>query len=162
MALFDKQLDLITEDDLLSLVENQVREGYQIEYKRSVLRESKEKQDKVDFLASVTSFANTIGGVPTHVRRALQRRRFPKMAGIRTLQEKELKTTRLFRPDGYHGTSLNVSKCSYLASGARALPGIPGACRGQNRLGIYEANGQPVTTVRLVLPSVASLFFIQE
>jgi hypothetical protein len=25
-----------------------------------------------------------------------------------------------------------------------------------------EANGQPVTTVRLVLPSVASLFFIQE
>ena len=25
-----------------------------------------------------------------------------------------------------------------------------------------EANGQPVTMVRLVLPSVASLFFIQE
>ena len=25
-----------------------------------------------------------------------------------------------------------------------------------------EANGQPVTTVRLVLPSVSSLFFIQE
>jgi len=62
MALFDKQLELITEGDLLSLVENQVREGYQIEYKRSVLRENKEKQDKVDFLASVTSFANTIGG----------------------------------------------------------------------------------------------------
>ena len=62
MALFDKQLELITEDDLASLVENQVREGYQIEYKQSVLREKKEKQDKVDFLASVTSFANTIGG----------------------------------------------------------------------------------------------------
>jgi hypothetical protein len=25
-----------------------------------------------------------------------------------------------------------------------------------------EANGQPVTTVRLVLPAVSSLFFIQE
>jgi hypothetical protein len=60
MALFDKQLALITEEDLLSLVENQVREGYQIEYKQSVA--FKEKQDKLDFLAGVTSFANTVGG----------------------------------------------------------------------------------------------------
>ena len=60
MALFDKQLGLITEDDLASLVENQVREGYQIEYKQLVA--FKEKQDKLDFLASVTSFANTVGG----------------------------------------------------------------------------------------------------
>lgn len=60
MALFDKQLDLVTEADLASLVENQVREGYQIEYKRAVT--FTEKQDKSDFLASVTSFANTVGG----------------------------------------------------------------------------------------------------
>jgi hypothetical protein len=60
MALFDRQLDLVTEADLASLVENQVREGYQIEYKRSVAFQ--EKQDKLDFLASVTSFANTVGG----------------------------------------------------------------------------------------------------
>jgi hypothetical protein len=60
MALFDKPLDLVTEPDLVSLVENQVREGYQIEYKRSV--PFKDKQDKLDFLASVTSFANTVGG----------------------------------------------------------------------------------------------------
>jgi hypothetical protein len=60
MALFDKPLDLVTERDLVSLVENQVREGYQVEYKRSVL--FKEKQDKLNFLASVTSFANTVGG----------------------------------------------------------------------------------------------------
>ena len=60
MALFDKQVELITEDDLASLVENQVREGYQVEYKQSVT--FKDKQDKLDFLASVTSFANTVGG----------------------------------------------------------------------------------------------------
>ena len=62
MALFDKQLESITEEDMASLVENQVRESYQIEYKQSMLREKKEKQDKLDFLASVTSFANSIGG----------------------------------------------------------------------------------------------------
>jgi len=60
MALFDKRLELITEDDLLSLIENQVREGYQIEFKQSV--EFKDKQDKLDFLAGVTSFANSVGG----------------------------------------------------------------------------------------------------
>ncbi|HBY61268.1 MAG TPA: hypothetical protein DEH78_15720 [Solibacterales bacterium] len=60
MALFDKQLESLTEDDLLSLVENQVREGYQIEYKQAV--SFKEKQDKLDFLAGITSFANTVGG----------------------------------------------------------------------------------------------------
>lgn len=60
MALFDKQLQLIVEDDLLLLIEDQVREGYQIEYKQSVA--FKDKQDKLDFLASVTSFANSVGG----------------------------------------------------------------------------------------------------
>ena len=60
MALFDKQLELITEDDLTSLLESQEREGYQIEYKRAVLFQN--KQDKLDFLAAVTSFANSIGG----------------------------------------------------------------------------------------------------
>jgi hypothetical protein len=60
MALFDKPLDQITEDDLDSLIENQVREGYQIEYKRAVA--FRDKQDKLDFLAGVTSFANTVGG----------------------------------------------------------------------------------------------------
>ena len=42
MALFDKQLESITEEDMASLVENQVRESYQIEYKQSMLREKKE------------------------------------------------------------------------------------------------------------------------
>lgn len=60
MSLFDKQLESITEDDLASLVENQVREGYQIEYKQAVA--FKDKQDKLDFLAAVTSFANSVGG----------------------------------------------------------------------------------------------------
>jgi hypothetical protein len=60
MALFDRQMELVTEDDLLSLVEDQVREGYQIEYKQTVA--FKDKQDKLDFLAGVTSFANTVGG----------------------------------------------------------------------------------------------------
>jgi hypothetical protein len=60
MALFDKQVELITEDDVSSLVENQVREGYQVEYKQAVV--FKDKQDKLDFLAAITSFANTVGG----------------------------------------------------------------------------------------------------
>lgn len=60
MALFDKQLDMIGEDDLASLIENQVREGHQVEYKQAVA--FKDKQDKLDFLAGVTSFANTVGG----------------------------------------------------------------------------------------------------
>jgi hypothetical protein len=60
MALFDKPLDLITENDLRSLVENEVLEGYQIEYKQSV--SFKDKQDKIDFLAGLTAFGNTIGG----------------------------------------------------------------------------------------------------
>ena len=42
------------------MVENQIREGYQIEYKRAVT--FREKQDRLDFLASVASYANTVGG----------------------------------------------------------------------------------------------------
>jgi predicted HTH transcriptional regulator len=60
MALFDKQLELITEGDVLSLVENQEREGYQIEYKQAVAFQN--ELDKREFLAAVTSFANSIGG----------------------------------------------------------------------------------------------------
>jgi len=60
MALFDKQLELVTEGDLLSLVENQEREGYQIEYKQAVAFQN--ELDKREFLAAVTSFANSIGG----------------------------------------------------------------------------------------------------
>lgn len=60
MALFDKQLELITEDDLMSLVENQEREGYQIEYKRAIAFQN--ELDKREFLAAVTSFGNSIGG----------------------------------------------------------------------------------------------------
>ncbi|HYL72571.1 MAG TPA: ATP-binding protein [Bryobacteraceae bacterium] len=60
MALFDKQVELITESDLASLMENQEREGYQIEYKQEVA--FKDKQDKLDFLAAVSSFANSVGG----------------------------------------------------------------------------------------------------
>jgi hypothetical protein len=60
VALFDRQLELVNEDDLQFLVENQEREGYQIEYKQAVPFEN--KQDKVDFLAAITSFANTVGG----------------------------------------------------------------------------------------------------
>ncbi len=89
MALFDKPLDLINEDDLISLMDNQVREGCQIEYKQAIVY--KEKQDKLDFLAGVTSFANTIGGdlliglsaasgVPTAI---------PGWAGIDVDQEKQ-------------------------------------------------------------------------
>jgi hypothetical protein len=44
----------------LSSVRDDRREGYQIEYKAAV--QFKEKQDKLDLLAGLTSFANTAGG----------------------------------------------------------------------------------------------------
>ncbi|MGE5645934.1 MAG: helix-turn-helix domain-containing protein [Acidobacteriota bacterium] len=60
MALFDRRLEEIGEADLVSLVENEVAEGYQLEYKQGVA--FSDKKDKLDFLAAVTSFANSTGG----------------------------------------------------------------------------------------------------
>lgn len=60
MALFDTRLPDIGEAQIQSLIENEVRENYRIEYKRSV--SLKDKQDKIDFLAGLTSFANSNGG----------------------------------------------------------------------------------------------------
>jgi hypothetical protein len=55
-----KRLDGITEDDLLSLITNGVAEGRTIDYKRDLPGAS--DGDKKEFLADVSSFANTAGG----------------------------------------------------------------------------------------------------
>ncbi len=60
MALNDKPLASISEADLEYLLENKVREGKDIEYKRSLPGNA--DSDKKEFLADVTSFANTNGG----------------------------------------------------------------------------------------------------
>ena len=58
--MIQKRLDDITEDDLLALVTNGVSEGRTIEYKRELPGHS--DGEKKEFLADVSSFANTSGG----------------------------------------------------------------------------------------------------
>jgi len=60
MALIDKPLELITEQDLSDLISNQVREDKRIEFKATLPNDS-DKQKK-EFLADVSSFANASGG----------------------------------------------------------------------------------------------------
>ncbi len=60
MSLSDKQLDSIHEDDLQDLIDNKVSERKIIEYKQSLPSNSHE--DKREFLADVSSFANAAGG----------------------------------------------------------------------------------------------------
>jgi len=55
-----KHLNDISEDDLLALISNEVREGRTIDYKRELPGNS--DTDKKEFLADVSSFANTGGG----------------------------------------------------------------------------------------------------
>lgn len=60
MALADKPLNEITEADLQELIDNQVAEGKEIDYKLQLWGNS--NGDKKEFLADVSSFANTVGG----------------------------------------------------------------------------------------------------
>ena len=60
MALFERPLETITELDLRALIEGEVREDYHIEHKQSI--SLKDKQDKIDFLGGLSSFANSSGG----------------------------------------------------------------------------------------------------
>ena len=55
-----KKLDQITEEDLQLLKENEVLEGKTIEYKRELNLDSRD--DRKEFLADVSSFANATGG----------------------------------------------------------------------------------------------------
>lgn len=55
-----KVLDQIAEADILALITNSVAEGRAIEYKRDLPGTS--DADKREFLADVSSFANTAGG----------------------------------------------------------------------------------------------------
>ncbi len=58
--MFIKKFADINEDDLVQLISNGVPEGTSIEYKRDLPGES--DSDKKEFLADVSSFANTSGG----------------------------------------------------------------------------------------------------
>jgi hypothetical protein len=60
MALIDKPLESISEQDLLDLIANQVREDKRIEFKASLPGNS--DKAKKEFLADVSSFANASGG----------------------------------------------------------------------------------------------------
>lgn len=58
--MIQKKLEDITEDDLIALIDNQVREGRTIDYKREL--PGGNDASKKEFLADVSSFANTSGG----------------------------------------------------------------------------------------------------
>jgi len=60
MSLLNKRLESLEERDLRSLIENQVLEGKTIEYK--LVLPSSSDEDKREFLADVSSFANASGG----------------------------------------------------------------------------------------------------
>jgi hypothetical protein len=59
--LLGKQLTEITEDDLDSLVDNEVAESRELEYKLTLPDNARE--EKVEFLADIVAFANSAGGV---------------------------------------------------------------------------------------------------
>ncbi|MFC2093054.1 helix-turn-helix domain-containing protein, partial [Bacteroidota bacterium] len=59
MAL-EKSINDITEEDLISLITNSVSESKKLDYKKELLGNNRE--DKKEFLADVSSFANALGG----------------------------------------------------------------------------------------------------
>ena len=60
MALYDKPLEQITSEDILSLKANEVREGLHIEYKQAL--PDGRPENKRNLLESISSFANASGG----------------------------------------------------------------------------------------------------
>lgn len=59
-SMIQKRLEDITEDDLTALIDNKVREGRTIDYKREL--PGGNDASKKEYLADVSSFANTSGG----------------------------------------------------------------------------------------------------
>lgn len=58
--MISKPLAVITEEDIVALIDNEVPEGRSIEYKRDLPADTKEA--KAELLADISSFANTAGG----------------------------------------------------------------------------------------------------
>lgn len=58
--LFNKPLENVSEDDLKVLIANEVSEGKAIEYKQAAI--GNDRDNKKEFLADVSSFANASGG----------------------------------------------------------------------------------------------------
>lgn len=61
MRLLDKPLGSITSEDILYLKNNRIQESQTLEYKRELPGNT--DNDKKEFLADVTAFANTYGGI---------------------------------------------------------------------------------------------------
>lgn len=60
MMLFNKPLAALTEADLQTLIDNQVAEGKMVDFKEAAIGNGRDA--KKEFLADVSSFANTAGG----------------------------------------------------------------------------------------------------
>ena len=59
---FDKKIEEINESDLSILIENEICEGWYIEYKREIPKTNNRKLDSIKIAKSISSFANTKGG----------------------------------------------------------------------------------------------------
>src|SRR5689334_14196907 len=59
--MINKPLDQITKDDILALVENKVHENQRLEFKESLPKKGND-DEKVKFLCTVASLANSLGG----------------------------------------------------------------------------------------------------
>ena len=59
---FDKSVIELNIDDLQKLIDNEICEGWYIEYKREIPRQTSGKLDNVKIAKSISSFANTKGG----------------------------------------------------------------------------------------------------
>lgn len=68
MRLRGKSLDAVTYQDLLALIENKVPESRMLEYKEALVLDG--DRARLDFLADVSAFANTDGGVILYGMRA--------------------------------------------------------------------------------------------
>ena len=79
MRLLGKPLQNITSDDILYLKDNQIQESVDLDYKKEL--PSNSFDDKKEFLADISSFANTFGGIIVY--------------GIEDLRDKKNKNTGL-------------------------------------------------------------------
>ena len=77
MRLLRKPLQNIISDDILYLIDNQIQESVDLDYKKEL--PSNSFDDKKEFLADISSFANTFGGIIVY--------------GIEELRDKKNKNT---------------------------------------------------------------------
>jgi hypothetical protein len=92
MPLFTKSIDQITANDITELINNQVLENKQLEYKEVLPGNTDD--EKKEFLADVSSFANATGGYLIYGIRELKQEQKIELAGLKNI-DADKEVTRL-------------------------------------------------------------------